>query len=188
MVEPIIYRTAAARIHYLKGGQGKPSLGPQRGRESWLCPYLQQLAQHSTVYVTCRFGCRIGSVLETFPDLTRSHLLIEALGSACLPCSVIGGWMAAAAGLSAALIVLFCRCAGLSTWEIVTSSAWTGRQRKPAFSIRKLPQAKDLFTELRRKNENSVSRIKRTPFVTAGNRTCTMRRGPSCCRAYKRRR
>ena len=93
---------AGARIHYLRGGQGKPLvvLHSVEGNLGWR-PYLQQLAQHYTVYAVTLPGFGLSERpqwLETFPDLTRLTLwLIEALGlqQVSVLGHFMGGWMAA---------------------------------------------------------------------------------------------
>jgi pimeloyl-ACP methyl ester carboxylesterase len=93
---------ADARIHYLKGGQGKPLvvLHSVEGNLGWR-PYLQQLAQHCTVYAVTLPGFGLSdrpSWLETFPDLTRLTLwLIDARGlqRVSILGQFMGGWMAA---------------------------------------------------------------------------------------------
>jgi pimeloyl-ACP methyl ester carboxylesterase len=93
---------SGARIHYLKAGQGRPLvvLHSVDGNLGWRS-YLQQLAQHHTVYAVTLpgFGPSDRPVwLETFPDLTRLTLwLLEALGlqRVSLLGHFMGGWLAA---------------------------------------------------------------------------------------------
>jgi pimeloyl-ACP methyl ester carboxylesterase len=93
---------AGARIHYLKGGQGKPLLvlHSVEGNLGWR-PYLQQLAQQATVYAVTLPGFGLSdrpAWLETVSDLTRLTVwLIEALGlqRTSVLGHFMGGWLAA---------------------------------------------------------------------------------------------
>ena len=91
-----------ARIHYLKGGRGKPlvMLHGVEGNLGWR-QYHEQLAEHFTVYApTCPgFGqSERPPWLETFTDLARFSLwLLDGLGltQVTLAGHFIGGWLAA---------------------------------------------------------------------------------------------
>lgn len=93
---------AGTKIHYLKGGQGKPLLVLHSvdGNLGWRS-YLQRLAPHHTIYALTLPGFGLSerpSWLETFTDLTRFTLwLIDALDlrRVSLLGHFMGGWLAA---------------------------------------------------------------------------------------------
>jgi pimeloyl-ACP methyl ester carboxylesterase len=101
-----------AKIHYLKGGQGRPLvvLHSVDGNLGWQ-PYLRSLAEHHTVYALTLPGFGLSerpAWLETFPDLTRFTLwLLEALdlSRASFLGHFMGGWLAAEMAVSCPQIV-----------------------------------------------------------------------------------
>ena len=76
---------AGAKIHLLKGGQGKPLvvLHSVEGNLGWLS-YHRSLAQHFTVYAPTHAGFGLSQRppwLETLSDLARFYLwLLQELG------------------------------------------------------------------------------------------------------------
>ena len=100
--EELFIEVGGAKVHYLKGGQGKPlfMLHSIEGNLGWR-RYHEQLAEHFTVYApTCPgFGqSERPSWLETFSDLARFNLwLLDELDltNVALAGHFIGGWMAA---------------------------------------------------------------------------------------------
>lgn len=93
---------AGAKIHVLKGGQGKPLvlLHSVEGNLGWRS-YHRQLAQHCTVYAPTHPGfgqSQRPPWLETFSDLARFYLWILQelnLEKVTLAGHFIGGWLAA---------------------------------------------------------------------------------------------
>ncbi|HEV8714354.1 MAG TPA: alpha/beta hydrolase [Candidatus Binatia bacterium] len=93
---------AGAKIHLLKGGQGRPLvvLHSVEGSLGWRS-YHRQLAQHFTVYAPTLPGfgpSERPAWLETFPDLARFSLwLLQELQleKVSLLGNFIGGWLAA---------------------------------------------------------------------------------------------
>ena len=93
---------AGAKIHLLKGGQGKPVvvLHSVEGNLGWLS-YHRSLAQHFTVYAPTHAGFGLSQRppwLETLSDLARFYLwLLQELDleKVSLIGHFVGGWIAA---------------------------------------------------------------------------------------------
>jgi len=93
---------AGAKIHLLKGGQGKPLVifHSVEGNLGWRL-YHRQLAQHFTVYAPTLPGFGLSQRppwLETFTDLSRFSLwFLQELGveKVSLLGHFLGGWLAA---------------------------------------------------------------------------------------------
>lgn len=177
---------AGARIHYLKGGQGKPlvALHSVEGNFGWR-PYLQQLAQHHTVYAITLPGFGLSdrpSWLETLPDVTRLTLwLIEALGlqQVSVLGHFMGGWIAAEMAVVCPQLfdrLILVDAAGVRPQKgEITDIFLHGQEgmRKMAFFDPESPMAKDLFgrklppeeRELSVKNQETAIRYCWKPYM-----------------------
>ena len=178
---------AGAKIHYLKGGQGNPLvvLHSVEGNLGWR-PYLQQLAQHNTVYAMTLPGfgrSERPSWLETLPDVTRLTLwLIEAWGlqRASVLGHFMGGWVAAEMAVSCPQLLdrlILVDAAGIRPQQgEITDIFLHGQEgvRKMAFfDPENSPAAKDLFgrklppeeRELSAKNQENAIRYCWKPYM-----------------------
>ncbi len=161
---------AGARIQYLKGGQGKSLivLHSVEGNLGWL-PYLQQAAQHATVYAVTLPGFGVSERpdwLETFPDLTRLTLwLVEALGLQRVSVlgHFVGGWMAAEMAVVCPQVIerlILVDAAGVRPQQgEITDIFLHGQEgmRKLAFFDLECPAAKELFGRKLPPEEREIS-------------------------------
>ena len=178
---------AGTRLHYLTGGQGKPLviLHSVDGNLGWRL-YLQQLAQHCTVYALTLPGFGLSERppwLETFADLTRFTLwMLDALTlqRVSLLGHFMGGWMAAEMAVSCPPLVdrlILVDAAGIRPQQgEITDIFLHGQEatRKMSFfDPQQAPEYQELFgrklsgeeRELHAKNQENAIRYCWKPYM-----------------------
>ena len=178
---------AGAKIHFLKGGRGKPlvMLHSIEGNLGWR-RYHAQLAEHFTVYApTCPgFGqSERPPWLETFVDLARFNLwLLDELDlkNVTLAGHFMGGWLAAEMAVMSphsldGLILIGAAGIQPQHGEItdIFLHGLQGTRQLSYFDLQQLPEYEELFAdkpskeerEVRTRNQETVVRYCWKPYM-----------------------